>query len=432
MVRRVTLAAVAAVVAAAASCSASTQHQFTGSSTGAGAGGSGSGAGGATGPSGTSTTSGPLDASTGAGGGTTCSGLHCSADLHDVVDCNGQVVMTCPSPQACGGGACIADPCVAAQMNGSTIGCEFYSVVPGPEPISRGSCFAAFVANTWSTPVTIQVDYAGQPLDVSTLAQIPTGSGTSLTYAPLPNGQLDPGKVAVLFLAQGPKKALQVTFAPCPTGITPGIQKDVSISGTAVGSAFHITTSAPVVAYDIYPYGGAKSYIASATLLVPTAAWGVNYIATDGWAEDPSVGDPPFIQIVASQDATHVTISPTAAIVGGTGVPATGLGMPQVYTVNAGQVLQFEQTAELAGSPITSDNPVSVWGGASCMNIPVGNYACDSGHQELLPVKSLGHEYVAARYREGAAPFFVQRKLIVALKTAECLRVCAERTWALA
>src|SRR5262249_20548420 len=54
----------------------------------------------------------------------------------------------------------------------------------------------------------------------------------------------------------------------------------------------------------------------------------------------------------------------------------------------------------LAGSPITSDNPVSVWGGASCMNIPVGVYACDSAHQELLPVKSLGHEYVAARYRD--------------------------------
>ena len=29
----------------------------------------------------------------------------------------------------------------------------------------------------------------------------------------------------------------------------------------------------PVVAYDIYPYGGALSYVTSATLLVPTPAW---------------------------------------------------------------------------------------------------------------------------------------------------------------
>jgi hypothetical protein len=60
------------------------------------------------------------------------------------------------------------------------------------------------------------------------------------------------------------------------------------------------------------------------------------------------------------------------------------------------------QDEELAGSAISSDQPVSVWGGASCMNIPVGVYACDTGHQELLPVKAMGHTYVAARYRDRA------------------------------
>jgi IgGFc binding protein len=268
--------------------------------------------------------------------------------------------------------------------------------------VSRGSCFAALIANTWSAPVTLQVDYGGQALDVAALARTPVGAGTSLTYAPLSGGQLDPGDVAVLFLAQGPQ-GLPIAFAPCPAGITPGMAVDTSISGTALGTAFHITTSAPVVAYDIYPYGGALSYIASATLLIPTAAWGLNYIAADGWAEDPSVGDPPFLQIIASQDATSVTISPTAAVVGGTGVAPTAAGVPQVYTLAKGQVLQLEQDAELAGSPIASDKPVSVWGGASCMNIPVGVYACDSAHQELLPVTSLGHEYVGARYRDRIA-----------------------------
>ena len=392
---RLTLSVVAAL-GVAASCSAASS-QLTGGSTGGGSP-AGGGGGGATGPSGTGGIV-NFDAGTGPGGGGPCSGVHCSADLHEVLDCNGQVVMTCPASQACGGGACVADPCAAAQSNGSTIGCEFYSVVPGPEPVSRGSCFAAFVANTWNAPITIQVDYGGQPLDVSTFARTPMGSGSSISYAPLPNGQLGPGKLAILFLQQGPQ-FLPIAFAPCPAGITPARQVDTSISGTGLGSAFHITTSAPVVAYDIYPYGGALSYVASATLLVPTAAWGKNYIATDGWPEDPSVGDPPFIQIVAAQDATHVTISPTSAIVGGNGVAPTPKGMPQTYTLDQGQVLQLEQDAELAGSPIASDKPVSVWGGASCMNIPVGVYACDSAHQELLPVKSLGHEYVAARYRD--------------------------------
>ncbi len=393
----VTLPVVAAIVIAA-SCSATPQTRFTGSSSaGVGGAGGGSSSGGA-GAGGT-----PLQLDAGdTDGSTACSGVHCSADLHDILDCDGQVVTTCPSPQACGGGVCVADACTAAVTNGSTIGCEFYSIVPAPELISRGSCFAALVANTWSAPVTIAVDYGGTPLDISTIARTPVGAGTSLTYAPLTGGQLAPGQMAVLFLAQGPQ-GLPIAFAPCPAGITPGMAIDTSISGTGLGSTFHITTDAPVVAYDMYPYGGALSYVASATLLIPTGAWGTNYIAADGWAEDPSVGDPPFIQIVASQDATSVTISPTAAITAATGVAGTAAGVPQVYTLAQGQVLQIEQTAELAGSPISSDKPVSVWGGASCMNIPVGVYACDSAHQELLPVKSLGNEYVGARYRDRVA-----------------------------
>src|SRR5262249_55349899 len=149
-------------------------------------------------------------------------------------------------------------------------------------------------------------------------------------------------------------------------------------------------------AYDIYPYGGAKSFVSSATLLVPTPAWGTNYMAADGFALDPAIafaGGKPFIQIVASQDATTVTLSPTAPIEGGPGVPASGPGQPTSATLNRGQVLQLVQNAELAGSPIEADKPISVWGGSGCMNIPVGKYACDSAHQQLLPIKALGHEY---------------------------------------
>jgi hypothetical protein len=395
---------VACAIALGAACSAAAERQFTGTTSGA-TGGSGSGAstshGGASSHAAGGTGGGIISVGSSTSGGTggSCSGVHCSADMHSILDCNNAVVTTCTPPQACGAGVCVADPCAAAVANGSTIGCEFYAMVPAPEAISKGSCFAALVANTWTSAVTLAVDYGGQVLDVSTLAYAPSGSGSSITYTPLPNGQLDPGKLAVLFLAQAPN-LFPIASAACPKGVTPGVPMDTSISGAALGASFHITTTAPVVAYDIYPYGGALSYVASATLLIPTGAWGTNYIAADGWAEDPAVGDPPFIQIIAAQNATHVTISPTSAIVGSATVAATGKGMPQTYTLSKGQVLQFEQDAELGGSPIQSDLPISVWGGASCMNIPVGTYACDSAHQQLLPIKSLGSEYVGARYAD--------------------------------
>jgi hypothetical protein len=34
------------------------------------------------------------------------------------------------------------------------------------------------------------------------------------------------------------------------------------------------------------------------------------------------------------------------------------------------------------------------------MNIPIGSAACDSGHQQLLPISALGNAYVGARYRD--------------------------------
>jgi hypothetical protein len=73
--------------------------------------------------------------------------------------------------------------------------------------------------------------------------------------------------------------------------------------------------------------------------------------------------------------------------------------VPVSYPLNKGQVLQLSQDSELIGSVIQSDKPVGLWGAASCLNIDVADQACDSAHQQIPPVKALGSEYVAVRYR---------------------------------
>src|SRR5579859_4558556 len=56
--------------------------------------------------------------------------IGCSPDLHDVVDCNGTVLKHCPSDQGCDKkGGCVA-ACDSANVNKSTIGCDYYSVDP--------------------------------------------------------------------------------------------------------------------------------------------------------------------------------------------------------------------------------------------------------------------------------------------------------------
>ncbi len=328
--------------------------------------------------------------------GSSCA-VHCSADLHDVLDCMNNVVMACPASQGCGAGGMCVPACESAATNKSTVGCDYYSLVPAGGPdLADGSCFAAYIANTWTSSVSLTVEYNGTPIPLGSMAVIPSGSGSSLTYTPLPGGVLPAGQLAILFLTQSDAAEIQ-----CPVGISAGLATDVQSDDTTIVNGFHITSSAPVVAYDIFPYGGASADLSSATLLIPTTAWGTNYLAVDAFAASGTgfTGLYPFIQIAAAENGTQVTLSPTAAITGGPGVAAAAMGSPTTYMLNAGQVLQFLQAAELNGTPIQSNKPIGVWGGANCMNIDPTDSACDSGHQQLFPINTLGSEYVAVRYR---------------------------------
>ncbi len=335
-----------------------------------------------------------------------CSGTHCSADLHSVLDCQNQVVTTCPADQGCASGGCVG-PCDAAGENRSTIGCDYFAVVPdvtiGPGLPFGGGCFAAYIANTWNGPVTLTVDYNGQSLDPSTFAYVPSGTGQNITYTLLANGQLAAGQVAIVFLNEMPTifSSLPGTDTNCPTSVTAAITTlDAAQHGTGVGHAFHISTSAPVVAYDIYPYGGGQSAVTSATLLLPTSSWDTNYVAVDAYEASQLSGGVPFVDFVTETDGTTITINPSTAIVGGTGVAATAQGTPYKYgPFSRGQVLHLAQTNELIGSIVQSSSPIGAWGGHQCLNVDPNTAACDSAHQQIPPVRALGSEYVGVRYR---------------------------------
>ena len=319
----------------------------------------------------------------------------CSSDLRQVLDGSGKVLATCPDDQGCAAGKCVP-ACEAAHVNKSTVGCDYYVAPPDVLEAGRGGCFAAFVVNTWGTPVKIAVERDGQALDVAGMARIPSGSGQSITYTPLVNDEIPPGEVAIVFLSR-----YGTSVTSCPAGVTPGFTSTLaSVSGTGRGEAFHLTTTAPVAAYDIYPYGGGSSAVTSATLLIPTSAWDVNYLGVNAFRKSQLVPyAQPFLQIVAQEDGTQVTLLPSAAIAGGAGVDAAPAQQSVSYTLDRGQLLQFTQNEELSGSAIEANKPIGVFGGATCLSIDVDMFACDSAHQQLPPVRALGSRYAAVRYR---------------------------------
>jgi hypothetical protein len=313
-------------------------------------------------------------------------GISCSGDLHSILDCNGNVMQTCPPDKACSGGQCIP-ACDAAKANKTSVGCEYYTF-----RTNGSGCFAVYIANTWNSNVTISADFNGQNLTVPTFARIPSGNGANITYQMLPGGKLPPDQVAILFIQD------QGGNIPCPA---PSAGQQVALTGltvggTAYGRAIHITTDVPVVAYDIDPYGGGGSFVTGSSLLLPTSAWDTNYIGVTSWPL-ASNSTNPKLAFIGSENGTQVTISPSAAIVGGGGIAATGKGVPATYNLDKGQILHFEQMEDLVGSAIQSTKPIGMFGGQSCFNIDA--CCCDSVHQQIAPVRALGNEYVGVRYR---------------------------------
>ena len=317
----------------------------------------------------------------------------CSSDLHTAYDCSGSATV-CPPAQGCAAGKCVA-ACDAASASHTSIGCDYWTLAPDiiDDDNLRGSCFAAFVANTWGSPVTISGEYAGSTIDISSAARLPTGSGASITYAPLPGGQIPANEVAIVFLA-----ATATAAVKCPAGVTPAIVADPALHATGVASAFHIAASEPVVAYQEFPYGGGSSAVTGSTLLLPASVWTTNYVGVDAYAADPYAS---WLAIVADQDNTEVTLTPTAAIAASGAVPAIASGVTGSFTLNRGQFAELSTTTgSLAGTPIQSSAPVAVFGGNACMNVPSGSGACDGAHQQIPPVAALGHEYVGVKYRD--------------------------------
>jgi hypothetical protein len=238
-----------------------------------------------------------------------------------------------------------------------------------------GSCFAAYVANNWSSDMNVSLVWKGTTINGNDYAYTPTGSGTSITYTPIPSTGIPPNSMAIVFI-----NTYEATcpscgeYTPCPTGTKVAVtSEDMVIHSTSVGNAVEIQTSVPATIYDIYPYGGARSYIPSATLLLPTTAWDVNYVATtmsETIIDDPQEL-PTFISLVAQQNGTQITVLPTVAIVAGTGVTGAAANTPVTYNLNAGQLLHLVQppnsaTSDLTGSIIQSNYPIGMWGGHVC------------------------------------------------------------------
>lgn len=364
-------------------------------------------------------------------------GLYCAgATANDVYQCNadgtdGTLVMSCPEQSACSEGVC-KTPCDAAEDNPSNLGCDFWAVdldneafnLLGASNDAAAQQFAIVAANNNDFPVQISVaknnGRVGEALQEATILQTTVPPRTAMRID-LPQREVDG--------AMGQN----------------GMYVRNSGSGTFVSPhAYHVTSTGPVVVYQFNPV--VQQYSNDASTLIPRHALGNDYTVIGYDTANPcglagmsieSIPDHGAVTIIAIEDDTHVTVTPTHPIMASGGdsglavaeTPKGGtlnltLGRYMVANLESKmvdqgsfsecmQALTTGQTGDFTGTKVHADKPILVFtshergigfGGATNVTYPPGwddmtDDVCCTDHfeEQLLPTTAFGKEFAVAR-----------------------------------
>ncbi|MEZ4381475.1 MAG: IgGFc-binding protein [Nannocystaceae bacterium] len=266
----------------------------------------------------------------------------------------------CDAKQVCSSGACVT-LCQKAADELSSIGCEYYGVDANNDPAENYDVqpYAIVVSNVdavYTAEVQIQVHDGNQ--------------WTMLQQATV-----------------GPKMLHQFDVP----------DRHVNYTNINPRGAYKIVSDVPLIAYQFQPVNGQSSFTSDASLLLPRNTLDQYYYVL-GWGE-PSYGAAQ-VNIVASEDDTHVKITPTTNVQAGGGIPALSSGQEvDLPVLNEADVIQLDSpSGEFSGSYITSDKPIAVFSTHWCANVPSQGCCCDHLEEQVYGLQTWGTTYVGSRW----------------------------------
>lgn len=180
--------------------------------------------------------------------------------------------------------------------------------------------------------------------------------------------------------------------------------RQMNTPGTGIWPrSYRLTSNVPISAYQFNPlqsHDGDGESVASndASLMLPDAALGTEHYGVS-YSQWGALGA--FLSVVSTADNNEILITPSADVPQGPGVGAMEAGRQHRLVLQRGQVLTLltqESGADLTGTHIVSQEPVAVYGGVDCAQVPVGSLYCDHIEEALLPVRAWGRSFVGVPF----------------------------------
>ncbi|MCC7373310.1 MAG: HYR domain-containing protein [Verrucomicrobiales bacterium] len=205
------------------------------------------------------------------------------------------------------------------------------------------------------------------------------------------------GAAGTVVTVEAPGLGINIVTTIAGTGATITLPPTVdlgALNDAVVSRGIHITATAPVRVHAI----SQVDHTSDGFLALPTEVVTGDYVVSA--YPNMQVGVPEIsgtqFAVVATAPNTRVTVTPSVK----TGSRIAGIPYSVVLT-NAGDVYQLRNTndapADLTGTRIEADQPVSVFGGHLCATVNSPSlFYCDYLVEQLLPTERLGSEFFVA------------------------------------
>jgi hypothetical protein len=173
--------------------------------------------------------------------------------------------------------------------------------------------------------------------------------------------------------------------------VTPGTVTQITLPGNAQDPnsdsvdpyGIHVTAGSPVSVYGLNTFPSTTDGF----LGLPTNILGSSYLV-EGYTGGLGLGSD--FAVVGTLANTTVTIDPVET------VGSHPAGTPYTVTLNPGDVYQLGDggAGDLSGTSITSTNPVAVFAGNGCANVPPTAVACNLLNEEMTPTDTWGTDFL--------------------------------------